>query len=710
MDHFAVRPRVERIRESYRNDTETPTKFENFNHQTLRVARAAYLFAEGWVKYSQKTTTRIRRACAEAYVLDHMKPVINDDELIVGCPDFTPLNEYEQRMKEDFDKWGPITEGRYDHMGLDLEKLLKVGIVGLIAEINEKKANLNLNLPEDIMKDEFYEGCLIELEAMERFQIKYRDHARELAEHAEGARKAELLKIADILDRVPTYPATTFYEALESMHLYSFPLWGLFLIGRPDQYLLPYYRADIEAGRLTPEDALELIDCFCLHYNKYIFPRSSIGFMIGGHDADGEIVENELTWLFLNSIPHTHMPYPSIGLAISSRSSDEILDYAIDNLRKGYSHPALFNDDTVSEALVTAGFDPRDTCNYIHSACVELTISGKSGSWVVSPYHNTVQILLDLLRQDASFTNLEDLLAAYEKYLRKLVIKGSRNEDRMQLERMRNGGNPLRASCLVHDCIEKGMSIDRGGAKYNFTMPDFLGISNFIDSVSAINTLVFEQKKLTITEYLEILDKDYEGYEALRQEIINKVPHYGTNDAFTDQLAKRIYHMIADCCRDIPTIRGAKNLPSAFSFLEHMWHGMETQATPDGRKAGYPLNDGSSPVQGREINGPTASILSTTAWDHKPFIGGIAVNMKMSPKNMTGESAAKTRTLVRTFMKRGGHELQISCVDRATLIDARENPEKHRDLLVRIGGYSDYFTAQTPELQQEIIDRTEHEV
>lgn len=709
-EKYVVRPRVERIREAYRNDTETPTKFENFNHQTLRVARAAYLFAEGWRKYSQKTTTRIRRACSEAHVLDCMEPVINDDELIVGCPDFTPLNEQEQQMKDDFDKWGPITEGRYDHMGLDLEKLLRVGVNGLIKEIRTERANLNLDIAENVSKDEFYEGCLIELEALIRFQEKYHKHALALAEKAEGQRKDELLKIADILSRVPAQPAKTFYEALESMHFYCFPLWGLFLIGRPDQYLLPYYRADVESGRLTEEDALELIDCFCLHYNKYIFPRSSIGFMIGGHDVEGNLVENELTWLFLRSIAHTRMPYPSIGLAVSKNSSDAILDLAIENLRKGYSHPALFNDDTITEALVAAGFDERDTSLYVHSACVELTISGKSASWVVSPYHNTVQILVDLLREQQLFTNVDELLEAYAKRLRKLVIKGSRNEDRMQLERMRNGGNPLRASCLVHDCIKRGMSLDMGGAKYNPTMPNFLGISNMIDSVSAINTLVFENKELTITQFLDILDKDYEGNEPLRQKIINKVPHFGTNDEFTDQLAKRIYHMIADSCKDIPTIRHSKNLPSAFSFLEHMWHGQVTQATPDGRKAGYPLNDGSSPVQGREINGPTASILSSTAWDHRPYIGGIAVNMKLSPKAMSGESLAKSRMLIRTFMKRGGHELQISCVDRSTLIAARENPEQHRDLLVRIGGYSDYFTAQTPELQQEIIDRTEHEV
>lgn len=704
---YAIRPRIVKIRELYRNDVETPTKFENFNHQTLRVSRAAYLFAEGWLKFSQKTTTRIRRACAEAYVLDKMQPIINDDELIVGCPDFTPLTPDEQLLKENFDKYGPITEGRYDHMALDFEKLLKVGVNGLISEIKKEREILNLNVADDIKKDEFYEGCLIELEAMLRFQKKYHDLALQLAEQAKGARKAELERIAEILSRVPAEPASSFYDALESMHMYGFPLWGLFLIGRPDQYLLPYYQHDIETGLITKEDALELIDCFCLHYNKYIFPRSSIGFMIGGHDKDGNPVENELTELFLISISHTRMPYPSIGLAVRKDTSNEILDIAIDNLRKGYSHPALFNDESITQALLDAGVAYQDTANYVHSACVELTISGKSGAWVVSPYHNTVQILLDLL-EEVEVSDLDSLLDAYARRLRKLVVAGSRNEDRMQLERMRNGGNPLRASCLVNDCIKKGMSIDMGGARYNFTMPNFLGVSNLIDSLSAIQTLVFESHQITLREFMDILRDNYVGHEALRQEIINKIPHFGTNEAFTDQLAKRVYAMISDSCKDIPTIRNSKNLPSAFSFLEHMWHGEITPATPDGRKAGYPLNDGSSPVQGRETAGPTASILSTTTWNHKPFIGGIAVNMKFAPSAMEGESAEKMRTLIRTFMKRGGHELQISCVSRDTLIDAQKNPEAHRDLVVRIGGYSDYFTAQTPELQQEIIDRTEH--
>lgn len=710
LSEFKIRKRIELIREEYRKDVETSTKFENFNHQTLRVARAAYLFAEGWLKFSQKTTTRIRRACAEAYVLDKMQPIINDNELIVGTPDFTPLNEYEKQVKDNFDKYGPITEGRYDHMGLNIEKLLKIGINGLIKEIKENRSKLNLDIPSDVTKDEFYEGCLIELEATLRFQKKYRDYTLNLAQQSTGKRKEELLKIADILDRVPAQPAKTFYEALQSMHFYCFPLWGLFLIGRPDQYLLPYYHADIQSGILTEDDALELINCFCLHYNKYIFPRSSIGFMIGGHDKNGNLVENELTYLFLHSISHTRMPYPSIGLSVRKDTSDNILNLAIETLSKGYSHPALFNDETISNGLIAAGFEPEDTCNYVHSACVEITISGKSGAWVVSPYHNTVKILLDLLEKKQNFENLDSLLTEYKKYLRELVVLGSRNEDRMQLERMRNGGNPLRASCLVDDCISKGMSIDMGGAKYNYTMPNFLGVSNLIDSLSAINTLVFQNKELTIEQFIDILKKDYEGYEPLREKIINKLPHYGTNEEFTDKLSKEIYQIIADCCKDIPTIRNSKNLPSAFSFLEHMWHGKETPATPDGRKSGYPLNDGSSPVQGREINGPTASILSSTAWDHKPFIGGIAINMKFSPKNMKDESMPKLRTLIRTFMQRGGQELQISCVSKETLIDAQKNPELHRDLLIRIGGYSDYFISQTPELQQEIIDRTEHEV
>ncbi|MBQ6893211.1 MAG: formate C-acetyltransferase/glycerol dehydratase family glycyl radical enzyme, partial [Clostridia bacterium] len=279
-----------------------------------------------------------------------------------------------------------------------------------------------------------------------------------------------------------------------------------------------------------------------------------------------------------------------------------------------------------------------------------------------------------------------------------------------QMERARNGHESARVSCLTDDCLKKGKAVDAGGAVYNFVEPNFLGFSNVVDSLAAINALVFESGEYTVEALLKILADDYKDNETLRQRIINRLPHYGTDDSFTNSLAKRLSDSILAGCKGLYTYRGSTLVPGAFSYYEHARFGRRTGATPDGRHAGYPLSSGSSPVQGRETNGPTAAMLSTLSWDHRNFIGGIAVNMKFTPSCMQGENEDKMLEFVRTFMRLGGFQLQLNAVDRDTLIDAREHPENHSDLLVRVGGFSAYFTKLSPEMQQEIIDRNEHSI
>ncbi|MBU0716437.1 MAG: hypothetical protein KJ964_13865 [Verrucomicrobia bacterium] len=677
----------------------------------FRPERVRLLFLEGWAAAATIPTCRLRRAQAEAYVLRNMPPVINPDELIVGCPDFSPLTEDEIRRSEKVASAGhaiPGAGGLSSHMALDFEKLLTVGVNGLIKEIKARRAAFDLNLPEHIAKDEFYQGCLVELEGLLTAAGRYVEHARLLAQSASPERAAELEQIAGILEQVPAKPARTFREALQSIRFYLFTLWGLFQMGRPDQYLLPYYQADLAAGRLTPESALELIDCFSFLYSYQLPTATSIGLMVGGRDKNGGNVANDLTRLFLQSIGHVRLAYPSIGLCVHQETPDDLLDLSIKLLSEGCSHPALFNDEFITRGLRKLGLPEEDARNYTHSCCVEITPCAKSGVWISSPYHNLPGILMEFLCERSDFGSFNKLLAAYRCRLRENVEAAALRQNLLQLERSRLGGESLLAACLVHDCLETGRSLDQGGAIYNYICPTFVGMANMVDSLAAINLLVFKEKEITLAELVRILKDDYKGNEPLRKRIITKLPHYGNNEPLTDQLAQKITDMLTHIGAGLKTFRGATLVPSLFSYLEHERLGQQTMATPDGRLAGFPLADSVGAVQGRDKHGPTAAILSATCWDHTPFIGGTALNLKFGKSQMSGEAATKMKALIKTFMERGGFELQINSVDRETLLKARESPENYGDLLVRIGGYSDYFTRLSPKMQVEIIARTEH--
>lgn len=677
--------------------------------------RAHLLWLEGWLAARDAWTTRLRRSRAFEYMLRHTAPVIDEDELIVGKPDLTPLtpeeNERLSCLRREYGRFVPEPRGQTSHLAMDYEKLLSTGLTGLIAEVEQRRRALDpLREPADVARDEFYEGCLAELNGLLDLARRYAGHARALAERAAEPRRSELLDIAQTLDHVPAGPARSFREALQSIHFYEFMLPGLFQMGRPDQYLLPYYQADVAAGRLTPEEALELIDCFCLLYTHCVPPSLAVGLMVGGRDKEGRPVSNDLTRLFLRSIPHVRMAYPGVGLCLHGQSEDDLLELAVDALSRGCSHPALFNDDVITRGLMDLGLPREHASQYIHSTCVEITPIMRSGTWVASPYHNLAQLLLDVLDERPDIEDLDTLLSAYEALLRQRVERAALEQNRMQMERSRNGGEVLLPACLTRGCLEKGLSLDEGGAEYNFIMPSFVGMANLVDSLAALDALVFTGREYTLAQLRDILKANFEGHEPLRLRILERLPHYGNGDPAAEALVKRVTDMLAHICDGLVTARGSRFVPSLFCWIVHEQFGRQTGATPDGRPAGFPLGDGSGPVQGREKRGPTESILCSTGWNHRPFIGGIAINLKFTPKQMTGDARRKMISLIRTFMERGGFELQINCVDRETLLAAQKNPEQYADLVVRIGGYSDFFTRLSPEMQAEVIARTQHEL
>ncbi len=704
-------------------DTLEPTsRIVKLREQTLRGPMMAELpqhtwgprrelqLYEGWIQAAGQPTTRLRRSASHVYRLDHEAVVINDHELIVGCPDLSALTESEQarlaELGETARQWLPQSRGIYDHMALDYDKLIKIGVNGLVSEIEQRRKGLSPQLPDSLAKDEFYCGCLLELDALLGLARRYAEHALALAQEAPPERARELSEIADILTRVPAGPAGTFREALQSIHCYTFMLWGDYQLGRPDQFLIDLYRADVAAGRLTPEGAQELIDCFCLLYSTYHPKGSAVGFMVGGRDSAGRAVHNELTYLFVQSIAHTRMAYPSIGLCVHDETPDDLLELAVDMLARGYSHPAIFNDAAITRGLMDLGLPEPDARNYVHSSCVEITPCAQSGSWVFSPTINTPGLLLDVMRDNAECGGAAELLATYERALRAKVLSEVHTQKLWQLERSRNGLDSLLSSCLVNDCLRLGKSVEEGGANYNFIMPTFLGLANLVDSLAAVKVLVFDEQELTMGELYQILMDDFADSEALRKRIVNRLPHFGNNEPLTDGLMRAVSEMVLRSCEGIVTLFGARAIPGAYSYLQHVSEGARTPATPDGRKAHTALAAASSPVQGRDASGPTASILSSTCWDQIPFMGGVAINFRFQP--LGDATRSSMQAVIKTVIARSGLQLQVTCVSTETLLDARRNPENHRDLLVRIGGYSDFFTALSAQMQDEIVRRTAH--
>ena len=640
-----------------------------------------------------------------------MNPVIEDNELIVGKSDFSPLTEDEQKeYKELLEKMkiAPQARGIGGHMVLDYPKLLSVGVEGLLSEVREYRSKLDLdNSPEtDLEKDEFYEACEAELCALLVLQKNYADHARELSEkEASVTRKKELLEIADILDRVPAKPATTFREALQSIQFYHFSLWDGFHIGRVDEFLYPYYRADIDSGRLTREEAMELIDCFRLIAVGYMHPDTAICCLVGGRDKNGNLVENELTEMFLMSLEHIRTMH-KVEFAVSKDTSDELLRYAIRLNAMGLTLPSILNDDVITEGMRMAGYTEEESHNWANTGCVEITPIGKSGIFVVSPYHNMPKMLLEAMKSGAS--SFGELLGKFGEILRSEVKKELKTINQYQMERSRNGKEVMRVSCLVDDCLKRGKSIDNGGALYNHIQPNFLGLANTADSLAVIDELVYKNGEYTLDRLCAILESDFDKEEELLSRILNKIPHYGTNDKRADSYVSTVTEIIKKACKGLKTYRGANLQPGCFSYLEHARHGLKTGATPDGRRASYPLSSGSSPTQGRETDGPTSALLSAVSWDHRSFLGGVAINVKFRPEQMTDEAEDRMLAFVKSFISLGGFQLQFNVASGEELKRAMAEPEKYRDLIVRVGGFSANFVKLTPEMQREIIDRNEH--
>ena len=719
-----ISPRIKRARECYLGLTVPMTK-DSYNPPKYRCFRSGDRwitlgYLRGFAKHANASTNRLRTSYAEAEELYQSKPVIYDDELLLGhlyLPDFTEeeQKEYDQ-LCESFSMSAhtlAMRSPRKDHICLDFEKLLRVGVNGLRSEIMERLEALPICVAgeypalEAIKSWEFYQCCLIELDAVSDLAARYAEEALRLAEEKPEPRKSELIRLGNMLKKVPNHPAESFYEAVQSVQFFLSTLFGLYPLGRPDRYLYPYYQRDIESGTLTKEFAQELIDNLCLYVSDRVFSRSACGFIVGGRDENGRTIENDLTYMFLTALDHLKLPDPNGALAVNGDTSDEILSYCAEILSHGTTHPAFYNDDAIVESLVKHyGVTPADAVNYIHATCAEISIAGKSKAHSTPIIIDLPKVLLKLT-EAGEFAGFDDLFDKYVRLLSTTTQNQAKGYAIRLLEGARIGNEAMRICALIDDCLARGKGIYEGGERYMFEQPIFVGFSTVVDSLLAISRLVYEEKTLSFEAFARIVSENYENNEPLRQYIINKLPHYGNDDSTADRLAKRLAEALQEILSHDMALWD-RMMPGTFSYNNHARLGAEAGATFDGRLAGTAYSDGCGPVQGRDVNGPTAMILSMTSWDQSALLGGMVVNIKFGKENLTERKREDFLSLVRAFVDRGGIELQVNVVDRATLEDAKRNPEAHKDLIVRIGGYSDYFTRLSPVLQQEIIDRTEY--
>jgi len=579
-------------------------------------------------------------------------------------------------------------------------------------------------------------------EALIRLAERHAQLARALAEsEPDPARRAELQRIAQVCDRVPAHAPRDFHEALQSywfVHLgvtSELNTWDAFCPGRLDQHLLPFYARGLANGTLTREGAAELLQCFWIKFNNQPAPPK-VGVTAaesgtytdfaqintGGLREDGSDGVNEVTYLLLDVIEEMRLLQPSSSIQVACVSPDAFVRRAARIIRTGFGQPSVFNADLIVRELLRQGKSLSDARNGGSSGCVEVGAFGKE-SYILTGYLNLPKVLELALNNGvdphggsrlgpptgdpADFAGFDDLFAAFTAQLRRLVaIKTAGND---AVERLYAADMPAPfLSLLIDDCIARGRDYHDGGARYDTTYIQGVGLGTITDSLAAIRHQVFERGAVPMAELLAALRENFAGHEPLRQRLLHRSPKYGNDDDAADDLARRVFEAYFAAVDGRLNTKGGRYHVNLLPTTVHVYFGAVTGATADGRRAGEPLAEGISPVQGADRRGPTAVLRSAAKLDHVRT-GGTLLNQKLTPALLAGEGGLdRLVQLVRGYFALGGHHVQFNVVDAATLRAARQDPDRHRDLIVRVAGYSDYFCDLGAELQEEIIARTEH--
>lgn len=645
-------------------------------------------------------------------VLSQFQFDVDELELLVGRPD--PQREAE--LIDQYEQADQVCQavrvgGQNGHCELDLSVAFERGLDGLRELISAKAQSA------DADRTETYESFIDAVDGLSSLIHNAAAAVERAMTDATASRREELTTMVETCRRIAHQPPQTFRDAIQLLRLVTHGVCIADQItminpGRLDRTLWPFYQNDLQAGRLTRAEALELIECLYLLINETQVDGVAIAVMVGGEDHHGCDTTNDLSYLCLEAIRRTKLVYPTVGVCWNDQTPRELTDLAIDLIAEGFTTPAFFNDAVIQKGLADLGVPPEERCDYINSTCVEITPCGASNVWVASPYYNTCGLLLEEIDAvaDQPPEQFEAFVEGYFSRLEGKLLEQVRLHEEIRHLRRQHGRKPLQ-SVFTRDCMERGLDIDAGGARYNWVECSFVGLANLADSLLVIRNEVFDSRSLTLRQLADVLRSDFAEAEALRQRFLHGYPKYGQGDETVDALLGQLVERCIALCKPYTFWPDQSPcVPGSFCWVMHEHLGRQTGTTPDGRRAGTPFADGGGPAQGRESKGPTAAIRSTTSWDHSPMIGGLAYNMKFDDSLFrTPEARQALRGLVETYLRRGGFETQINVVSRQTLLAAQADPEGYRDLVVRIGGYCDYFTRLSPEMQDEVLRRTEFE-
>ena len=646
---------------------------------------------------------------------------------------------------------GNLTSGD-GHLAPDYGKLLKLGMKEIKNQAQQKLTSLDYTDADQLKQSNFLRAVIITLDAViafsKRFSLLAKEHAiREI----DVKRKQELLDIAEICSNVPQNPAKTFREGVQFIWLIQLVLQiesngHSVSFGRLDQFLYPLYKNDIDSGTLTQEGARELLENLWIKLysvakiRSWSHTRYSAGgplyqnVTIGGQTASGEDAVNELSFRVLESVAATRLTQPNLTVRYHKNISDDFLSQCIEVIKLGFGMPAFNSDEIIIPTMIDLGIEKDDAYNYSAVGCVEVAVPGKWGYRCTGmSFLNFMKVLkialnygidpdtgvkyLDSDKGLGNFKSFEDLFDTWSKTVR-YFTKQTVVIDSVVDCALEEHTPDIFCSALIEDCIARGKHIKEGGAVYDYISGLQVGIANLGNSMLALKELVFDKKQISQEDLKYALDNDFSGKngEVIRQTLLNIPAKYGQDNEEADTMVRRAYMEYIDELSKYNNSRygrgpiGGKYYAGTSSISANVPSGAVVGATPDGRKAHAPLAEGSSPSAGTDIFGPTAVLKSVSKLPTEKILGGVLLNQKISPGSLkTPESKDKLKALLRTFFNDlKGFHIQYNVVDRATLEDAVAHPEKHKNLIVRVAGYSAFFTVLSPDTQQDIINRTEH--
>ncbi len=623
-------------------------------------------------------------------------------------------------------------------------KIYRKGMLDFKADIQRSLDGLDyLNDPQAYAKQEELKAMLICADAVIRFAERHAEKARELATNEPNPqRKAELRRIAEVCSHVPAHAPRDFWEALQYywfVHLgvtTEMNPWDSFCPGRLDQHLYPFYKKGVDEGTLTREQAEELLQCFWVKFNNQPAPPK-VGVTAaesgtytdfaqinsGGMKEDGSDGVNDVTFLVLDVIEQMRLVQPSSSIQVSKKNPDRFIKRAARIIRTGFGQPSVFNCDLIAQELIRMGKSVADARNGGSSGCVEVGAFGKE-AYILTGYFNIPKVLELTLnngvdprtgKQIGLATGDPEQLGSFEQFFEAfrrqvnhmidIKMRGNHLIERLYATYM---PAPF-LSILIDDCIAKGQDYHDGGPRYTTNYIQGVGIGTITDALAAIKYHVFDQKTLSMGELLAALKANFEGKEPLRQALLQKTPKYGNDDEYADSIMRSVFETYFEAVDGRPNTKGGKYRINLLPTTVHVYFGSVMGASPDGRKAGLPLSEGISPVQGVDRQGPTAVLKSAAKMDHGRT-GGTLLNMKFTPALLEGDEGLDSLTqLIRSYFRLDGHHIQFNVVDAETLRKAKARPEEYQNLIVRVAGYSDYFVDLGEALQNEIIERTEQQ-